>query len=208
MAIELRRRGLVTPKAVQQRRIPVSASSLESTPMMTITARAPTARRATALTVGATQAFLSVLATRQAEDKIPRRNRVDVHVVQAYDTPTLVAPRSKALPMMVLVGGLIATFAAAFVRENLALTQASSARASGARGTQTGVGEGIAELRPTHAVEDTAGRDQAALRGPHPVATEQQSPAEIEMASVRRPGRTLGRPTGSLARPPDPHYAR
>jgi hypothetical protein len=87
--------------------------------MMTITATAFTAPGATELTVGATKAFLNVLKARQLAAKIPVKDRIQVRVVKSAEAPKLLDPRSKALPILVLFGGLIATVAVAFTRDNV-----------------------------------------------------------------------------------------
>ena len=88
--------------------------------MMTITATSSTGPKATELTLGATKAFLDVVHTRQLAAKIPVKDRIQVRVVKSAEAPKLVDPRSKALPILVLLGGLIATVAVAFTRDNLA----------------------------------------------------------------------------------------
>ena len=88
--------------------------------MMMISATAPTAVKATKLTRATTTAFLAEVRARQLAAKIPLRDRIQLQVVKAADEPKLVKPRSKALPMLVLLGGLIATAAVAFTRDNAA----------------------------------------------------------------------------------------
>lgn len=122
---ELRRRGLIKAEDVDDGALPIAAAALPSTvnaatPMMTITGTALDPAKATQLTVGATNAFLDVLNTRQRKAKIPVKDRIQVRVVRKVDVPKLVDPRSKALPILVLLGGLIATVAVAFTRENVA----------------------------------------------------------------------------------------
>ena len=62
--------------------------------------------------------FLDVVRSRQLAAKIPVKDRIQLRVVKSADEPTLVKPRSKALPILVLLGGLIATAAVAFTRDN------------------------------------------------------------------------------------------
>ena len=69
------------------------------------------APKATKLTLAATNAFLDVVRSRQLAAKIPVKDRIQVRVVKSSEVPTLVDPRSKALPILVLLGGLIATAA-------------------------------------------------------------------------------------------------
>jgi hypothetical protein len=122
---ELKRRELLKDQDLKDGAIPIVAAAVPSTvnaatPMMTITASARSAAKATTLTHGATNAFLDVLDARQAAAKIPLRDRIQVRVVKSSGAPKLVDPRSKALPILVLFGGLIATAAVAFTRDNVA----------------------------------------------------------------------------------------
>ena len=113
---------------------PIAAAAVVSTvggaptPMMTITATALSGRKATKLTRAATTAFLGVVRSRQLAAKIPVRDRIQLRVVKSADEPKLVKPRSKALPMLVLLAGLIATAAVAFTRDNV--TRRRTARCS------------------------------------------------------------------------------
>jgi hypothetical protein len=73
---ELRRRGLVKPEDLKDGVLPITAAAVPSTvnaatPMMTIRGEAASGPEATALTVGATRAFLDVLHRRQLAAKIP-----------------------------------------------------------------------------------------------------------------------------------------
>jgi hypothetical protein len=122
---ELERRGLVTEKDLVDGALPIAAAAVPSTvnaatPMMTITGTSGSGAKATALTVGATKAFLDVVHARQLAAKIPAKDRIQVRVVKSSEAPKLIDPRSKALPILVLLGGLIATFAVAFTRDNVA----------------------------------------------------------------------------------------
>ncbi len=122
---ELRRRDLLTARDLKDGSLPITAAAVPSTvnaatPMMTITASSLTGPKATNLTLAATKAFLDVVRARQLAAKIPVKDRIQVRVVRSSEAPTLVNPRSKALPMLVLFGGLIATAAVAFTRDNLA----------------------------------------------------------------------------------------
>jgi capsular polysaccharide biosynthesis protein len=121
---ELKRRGLLKPEDLKDGALPIAAAAVPSTvnastPMMTLSATGPSASSATALTLGATNAFLDVLHARQNAAKIPVKDRIQVRVVKSSETPKLVSPRSKALPIIVLLGGLIATAAVAFTRDNV-----------------------------------------------------------------------------------------
>jgi hypothetical protein len=120
---QLKRRGLLTEADLKDGALPITAAAVPSTvnvatPMMTITATSLTGPKSTKLTLAATKAFLEVLNARQLAAKIPVRDRIQVRVVKSAEAPTLVEPRSKAVPMLVLFGGLIATVAVAFTRHN------------------------------------------------------------------------------------------
>ena len=117
------KRGLVDRKDVVNGELPVVATPVvspngASTPLMTISGSATSAKKATALTVGATRAFIDTLERRQATAGIPPSQRTLVQVVRRSSEPQLTAPRSKSLPIVVLLAGLSATIAAAFVRDN------------------------------------------------------------------------------------------
>jgi hypothetical protein len=129
----LRHRGLVDDQAFQNGQSPVTAKAVVSTvgtaptvvgggttPMMTISAIGESSSAATTLTRAATEAFVSVVNARQAAARIPVKDRIRIDVVKSSESPTLVKPRSKAMPMLVLLAGLIATAAVAFTRDNLA----------------------------------------------------------------------------------------
>ncbi len=122
---ELKRRGLLSREDLKDGALPIAAAAVPSTvnaatPMMTITATSLTGPMATKLTLGATKAFLDVVHTRQLAAKIPVKDRIQVRVVKSSEAPKLVDPRSKALPILVLFGGMIATLAVAFTRDNVA----------------------------------------------------------------------------------------
>ena len=116
------RRGLVDREDVSDGEIPVVATPVvsdngASTPLMTLTGSASSAAKATALTVGATRAFIDTLERRQRAAGIPASQRTLVQPVRRSGEPTLVEPRSKSLPIIVFLAGLSATFAAAIIRD-------------------------------------------------------------------------------------------
>ena len=120
----LKRRGLIDAQNLVSGANPITATPIVSTvgggttPMMTLTAIAPTAVKATKRTIGATQAFLHYVEVRQADANIPAEDRIEIRVVKSADVPQLVKPRSKAIPMLVLLSGLIATAAVVFTRDS------------------------------------------------------------------------------------------
>lgn len=152
----LERRGLIDPADMANGKSPITAAAVVSTvgggttPMMTLTAQAPSAAQATKLTRGATNALVEFVESRQAAAKIPAKDRIQLRVVKASDEPALVKPRSKALPILVLLGGLFATAAFAFTRDN------------------------VARGRPTVLQSATLNDEQDAsgvVNGPHPTST-------------------------------------
>ena len=120
----LKRRGLISAQNLVNGANPITATPIVSTvgggttPMMTLTAIAATADKATQRTIGATQAFLHYVEQRQADADIPAKDRIEIRVVKSADVPQLVKPRSKAVPMLVLLSGLIATAAVVFTRDS------------------------------------------------------------------------------------------
>jgi len=121
----LLRRGLLNAKDLRGGAPPFTAAAVPSTinqppQTMALTAKAETAGKATKLTLAATRAFLDVLHARQAAAKIQEKDRIQPLVVRSSEAPKLIRPRSKALTMLVFLGGLIATAAVAFTRDNLA----------------------------------------------------------------------------------------
>lgn len=121
----LEHRGLINEKDMENGENPIEAEAVVSTvgggttPLMTITATALSGRKATELTRAATSAFLGVVRSRQVAAGILPRERIQVRILKNADEPHLVKPRSKALPILVLLAGLIATAAVVFTRDNL-----------------------------------------------------------------------------------------
>lgn len=120
---KLKRLGLLTADDLKDGSLPISADAVPSTvnaatPMMTITGNSITGPKATKLTLATMRAFLDVVRARQVAAKIPVDDRVQLRVVKSAEAPELVNPRSKALPVLVFLGGLIATLAIAFTRDN------------------------------------------------------------------------------------------
>jgi hypothetical protein len=124
VAALLKRRGLIDAKSIQDGTLPITAATLSPTvsspaPLLQLTASAESPVAAKTLTLGATRAFLDVLESRQKAAKIPENQRIVVRVVKRFGEPTLIVPRSKTKSIIVLLAGLTATFAAAFIRDNL-----------------------------------------------------------------------------------------
>ena len=89
------------------------------TPLLKITGTAGSPAEATRLTVRATDTFIAFAKARQVEAKIPKSQRVELRIVNRTIVPKLTGPRSKTMFIIVLLAGLTATVAAAFLRENL-----------------------------------------------------------------------------------------
>jgi hypothetical protein len=187
---DLRREGILTTIDLRADALPFQAAVVSSavngaiTPVMTITGKASTAQKATRLTLGATEALLRVVHARQAAAKIPVRDRIELRVVKSSREPYISEPRSKALLIVVLLGGLIATAAAAFTRDSVT-------RAQGVVG------------------QDAAAGARPSLQGVREVASspaEREANAETEdgTSSIRaarsRSGTTLG--SSNVVRPP------
>ena len=184
---ELVRRGLIDEeKDMKDGKLPIAAAAVSSTvnaatPMMTISATASTGPKATKLTLGATRAFLDVLNRRQLAAKIPVKDRIQVRVLKRSEAPELIDPRSKALPILVLLAGLIATVAVAFTRDNLS------------RGVARPAAE-FTELRPATAIEHetaqrTAGQESSAPSEkdvPYHVPQQAQAPRRASRWSSSR----------------------
>jgi hypothetical protein len=165
---KLKRRGLLTEKDFKDGSPPITAAAVPSTvnaatPMMTIAATSPAGPKATKLTLAATKAFLDVLNARQRAAKIPVRDRIQVRVVKSAEAPTLVDPRSKTVPMLVLLGGLIATVAVAFTRHNLArremAPELAAVASSGEPGSSLDVTDHPSTPRPVSRPDAVAGRE-------------------------------------------------
>jgi hypothetical protein len=125
----MRERGLLSDEDLKGGSLPFNASPVKSSldtpylnggilPAIAISGRGESPAAATRLTTGATKAFLDVLTRRQENAKIPRNARVEVNVLKRSGEPVLAEPRSKTLPLLIFFGGLIATVAAAFARDN------------------------------------------------------------------------------------------
>jgi hypothetical protein len=169
----LRRRGLVDARDMAEGAIPITAAAVVSTvgggatPMMTLTATAPSSDKATKLTVGATNAFLKYVEERQAAAAIPAKDRIEIRVVKGADVPNLLKPRSKALPILVLLAGLIATAAVAFTRDNLArrerapaISTTRSRKEPVEPDSSVGVTDGRSKLGPVPRPDPVAAREE------------------------------------------------
>ena len=103
----------------------ISATSVASpingavTPLLKITGMATSPVQATRLTIRATDTLIKVATARQVKAKIPESQRVKLRVSTRASVPKLIGPRSKTSFIIILLGGLTATVAAAFMRDNI-----------------------------------------------------------------------------------------
>jgi hypothetical protein len=208
----LRQRGMIDAAQMAIGAVPIFAAPVVSTvgggttPMMTITATAPSSQKATALTLAATNAFLGVVRSRQLAAKIPVKDRIQLRVVKSADVPKLVKPRSKALPMLVLLGGLFATAAVAFTRDNAsrrrrvhapALAAASSEEVADLPDPTFGVPHARSTLgpvpRPEAQPREESGSSVGVARGRSTLGSVALSESADEAPQLRKTG-TSGRP--------------
>lgn len=216
----LRHRGLVDAKDMANGASPITAAAVVSTvgggttPMMTLMATAPSAEKATKLTLGATSAFLNYVEARQAAAGIPAKDRIEIRVVKSADVPNLLKPRSKALPILVLLAGLIATAAVAFIRDNMdrrvkALTLSAASRREPANvDPSVGAAHARTPLGPVPGPDSTAAREAAdssaeaaqrrptlgSVPRPDSAGENGESAVVAQQASHRRRARKSGRP--------------
>lgn len=120
----LRAKGLLTEKDIENGKLPILATAVPSsansgpTPLLKISATGKTPRDATKLTIGATNELMGFVTARQVIAAIPETERVELRLVKSSAEPTLIQPRSKSNLIVILLAGLTATVAAAFIREN------------------------------------------------------------------------------------------
>lgn len=95
--------------------------SRAETPLPTITTfgHAATPSAAKKLVSQGTAAFIRYVTVNQREASIPQSQRILLSVVNAPQTPQIIVPRRKTLPIVVFLAVLTATIALAFVLENL-----------------------------------------------------------------------------------------
>jgi hypothetical protein len=86
--------------------------------MITVFATSPTKAGAISTAARISRAFQGYLVSSQKAAKIPDDKRVRIEVVNKAGNETLLVPRKKTLPIVVLLGVLSATVALAFARDN------------------------------------------------------------------------------------------
>jgi hypothetical protein len=95
-----------------------SYGAVNSLPMISVFATAPTKDAAVSTASRISEAFRSYLITSQKDARIPKDKRVVIQVLNKAGDETLLVPRKKTLPIVVLLAVLSATVALAFIREN------------------------------------------------------------------------------------------
>ena len=121
----LMKQGLISRDPEDSALGAISASSVASTingaitPLLKVTGMASSPAQARRLTVRATDTLIKVATARQVKAKIPESQRVTLRVSTRASVPKLIGPRSKTTFIIILLGGLTATVAAAFMRENV-----------------------------------------------------------------------------------------
>jgi hypothetical protein len=121
------------PLEGQARAIPTADTSygaINNLPMITVFSTAPTRQGALSTATRISQAFQSYLVTSQKDAKIPDNKRVVIQVLNKAGEETLLVPRKKTLPIVVLLAILSATVALAFIRENTRHAEAAPAPAA------------------------------------------------------------------------------
>lgn len=92
--------------------------SVSGLPMIAIFGTAATPEKALSLARRATDTFVTYMRDRQAQAKIPADKRILIQVLNAPTEATLIVPRKKTLPIVVLVTVLFATVALVFMLDN------------------------------------------------------------------------------------------
>ena len=121
----LQQEGLLTSQDVENGKLPIVATAVPSTvnagptPLLKISATGTSPRKATELTIGATNELIRYVGSRQDAAEVPKNERVELRVVKQSAEPTLVKPRSKSTLIVILLAGLTATVAAALIRDNM-----------------------------------------------------------------------------------------
>lgn len=87
-------------------------------PMISMIGTATTPGAAVKAARCATETFITYMQDQQVANRIPQSLRVRMTVIKAANEASLVVPRKKTLPIVVLVAVLFATIALAFVLEN------------------------------------------------------------------------------------------
>ena len=94
------------------------ADSSSALPVIQLVGLADSPRGAIQATLVGRAAFLEYVKSQQVLAAIPPNERVDLQVLQNATPPTLVLPRKKTLPIVILLTVLSATVGLAFILEN------------------------------------------------------------------------------------------
>jgi len=89
-------------------------------PIVSVFGRADSAAAAKVVVTRGLDAFLLYVGEQQKAAGIPEGQRIQLHVLNAPQPPTLLEPRKKTLTIVVFLGVLIASIALAFILENVA----------------------------------------------------------------------------------------
>lgn len=104
-----------------------SYGGVNALPMITVFATSPTRQGAISTAARISHAFQGYLVSSQKKAKIADDKRVRIEVINKAGNETLLVPRKKTLPIIVLLGVLSATVALAFARENSKRAEAAPA---------------------------------------------------------------------------------
>jgi uncharacterized integral membrane protein len=96
----------------------VLTSTGQGSPLISIFAKSTSEQASTSLTLRATNAFVKYVEQRQQIAGIPEQERVALTIVRGADSPLLIAPRSKTLPIVVFLATMICVLALVFVLDN------------------------------------------------------------------------------------------
>jgi len=88
-------------------------------PLIAISGDGSSAKQAEKYATLGARAFATYMTENQAKAGIPLDQRVDIRVLQAAAPATVLQPRKKTLPIVAFIAVLAATFALAFILENL-----------------------------------------------------------------------------------------
>jgi hypothetical protein len=114
----MRREG--APKTWKIVATPVEPSSSQATlPVIALAGHANSANDATAAVESGRRAFLKYVASQQQVAAIPPEQRISIQVLQKSTPPKVILPRSKTLPIIILLAVLSATVGLVLVLENL-----------------------------------------------------------------------------------------
>jgi hypothetical protein len=165
----LENRGLLRAADVADGKLPIAGTAVPSavnggpTPLLKLTASGKTPLEATRLTVGLTQEFIAAVKADQIAAKIPKRDRLQLQIVTRATEPTLIQPRSKSKSILILLAGLTATFAAAFMRDN---SQRGRPQQQGGQVTELPVQDSQRRPPDVFAVSESEPKGKPVVRSP------------------------------------------